>query len=361
MLISSSLVGTVLTALGANIAPPAAAPAVDPLGSTRQVASRIWVENERDYYRRGDRLNVRFSVSDDAYVAVVHIDTEGNLDFLYPASPWDNEWVRGGRVHTLPARGAGALTVRSRPGIGYFYLIASPMPLDFEAFRGRMGASPWEWGYAGRTVYGDPFLALEQMTRLLVPRWPYAPYVYDYYGYYVDGIHRYPAYACSDRYLNAGWGWSPSYGSCAQHDYFLRQNPYYYDTRRYAGDRRSYLRRYDGIDPRHGFKEPPNQPARGIPGVGTRQNLQGGGTGTAPAPREDVTPRREPAPASGTPRGAPEATPQRAPQATPQRAPQAAPATGRQPQPGAAGASRGTTGSTGAPAAAPPGRRPAPD
>src|SRR5690606_37902056 len=117
-------------------------------------------------------------------------------------------------------------------------------PLDFRYFQGGVGSS-WDWGYAGRSVYGDPFLALEQITRLLVPGWPYAQYAQDYYGYHVDGIHRYPSYACSDRYYDYGWGLNPGYGSCSRLDFFLRDNPYYYDTRRYAGDRRGYLRQYD--------------------------------------------------------------------------------------------------------------------
>lgn len=264
-----------------------------------QVDARIWLENEPDYFRRGDRMDVSFVVSDDAYVAVVHVDTDGTLDFVYPASPWDNEFVRGGRILSLPARGGGSWMVRSRPGIGYFYLIASPEPLDFSYFRGRLN-SPWDWGYAGRAVHGDPFIAFDQIARLIMPRWPYAPYAYDYYSYYVEGLHRYPTYACSDRYYDYGWGWTPSYGSCGSLDYFLRDHPYYYDTRRYRGDRRIYLRDYDYLDPRHGFKEEPDRPARGITPRGTATPR-----GTSSPPRDvGAIPRREPVGSGGNDGGA---------------------------------------------------------
>jgi hypothetical protein len=267
----------------------------------------IWVENESEYFRRGDRMNVRFSVSEDSYVAVVHIDSDGNMDFVYPASPWDNEYVRGRQIHNVSARQANGWTVRGRPGIGYFYILASPTPLDFSYFRGRNG-SPWEWGYAGRAVHGDPFLAFDQVARMLLPRWPNSQYADNYYGYNVDGLHRYPTYACSNQRYDSGWGWNPSYGSCDRMDYFLRDDPYYYDTRRYRGDRDVYLREYRQLDPRHGFKEDPEAPARGVTPSSSRPANQGSGRApTQPNPRPSSgVDRREPVPAQPTPQREPE-------------------------------------------------------
>lgn len=265
-----------------------------------QVAARVWVEGTPDYFRRGDRMNVSFSVSDDSYVAVVHIDTDGNLDFAFPASPWDNEFVRGGVVHSVRPRGtSGDWTIRTRPGIGYFYILASPTPLDFSYFRGRTG-SPWEWGYAGRVVHGDPFLALDQLARLLLPSSTYSRYAYDFYSYHVDGIHRYPAYSCSSQYYDSGWGWYPSYGSCSSQELFLRQNPNYYDTRLYRGDRRQVIGRYESIDPRHGYKASPDTPSPGVSPGGTRPSLQGSG---GQIPRREAEPAPAPvrAPAAGQP------------------------------------------------------------
>ncbi|MEX2583342.1 MAG: DUF4384 domain-containing protein [Gemmatimonadota bacterium] len=288
----------------------------------QQIGARVWIENDRDYFRRGDRLDVRFSVSDDAYVAVVHIDSDGNMDFLYPASPWDNEYVRGGRVNTLPIRSGSGWTVRGRAGIGYVYIIASPSPLDFAYFRGRTG-SPWDWGYAGRAVRGDPFLAFQQIGRMLVP-WSSTPYVDDFYSYYVDGFHRYPSYACSDRYHDSGWGWYPSYSSCGQMDYFLRDYPDYYDTRRYRGDRRGYLGQYDNLDPLHGFKENPDRPAaRGVNPRNAQPDLRGGaverGSASPDAPARGVD-RRDPVPARPVPERSNEpdrrAAPERRPSGT---------------------------------------------
>jgi hypothetical protein len=298
---SSLAAGAALAALTATVLPPAWGGAdVD-----AQATARVWVDGERSDFRRGEHGTVRFSVRDDAYVAVVHVDTDGNMDFLYPASPWDGGFVRGGRVHTAAPRSGGRFVVRGSPGIGYFFLLASADPLDFSAFRAS-GFSAWEWGYAGRVVRGDPFFAFEQVTRALLPRGRYSRYVVDSYSYYVDGFHRYPSYACASRgHLtgwNAGWGWTPAYGSCDRLVSFLRSDPYYYDTRRYRGDRRTYWREYQDLDPRHGFKEAPDRPARTDTRPAVQQPRQDG-RGT-PAPAAEGVPRRDPAPAAAPRSGA---------------------------------------------------------
>ncbi|CAN5846021.1 hypothetical protein BH23GEM8_BH23GEM8_14560 [soil metagenome] len=220
------------------------------------IRARIWVDGDRAFHRVGDRLRIRFSTSEDAHVALIHVDPDGRLDFLYPANPWDSDYVRGGRYHSLPLSSQGGLTVRTRTGIGYIFMIASPIPLDYRHFsRGRN--SPWDWSYAGRNVNGDPFWAMEQISRILLPG--YGPFATDYYSYHVEGRHRYPTFACSDRYgsVRGGWGWSSSYGSCSRQDLFLRRHPDYYDSRLYRGDRRVYIARTYGLPPaQHRFKEP---------------------------------------------------------------------------------------------------------
>jgi hypothetical protein len=258
------------------------------------VRARIWVEGEQDEFRRGDRVRLRFAVSEDAHVAVVHIDTEGNLDFLFPATPWDDDYVRSGRTYSLPQRGFGASWVLREPaGIGYFYVIASPEPLDYSHFRGR-GGGLWDWSYAGRRVTGDPFWALEELTRLLVAGRGYAPYAADYYTYYVGGRHRYPAYACADRLDRGGWGWSPYFGACDRLDGFLREYPYYYDTQRYRGNRWEYLRGLERSAPRHGFKEPVGVDRRGERWQVVRPPVREGPRARPVPPAQRRNPRGEP-------------------------------------------------------------------
>lgn len=260
-----------LILLAAALAPVRVVEAQYPMrpGAGYMPAARVWVEDERDSFRRGERMRINFSTSADAYVAVVHIDPSGQLEFLYPASPFDEEYAYAGRVYSLPyRRGAmsGGMLVRGGPGIGYLYVVASPVPLDYGYFRGRGGGYGWDWSYGGQAVHGDPFWAFEQITRYLVPEWGYAPVAVDYFSYHVEGRHRYPAYACSPWQSRSGWGWgygmgyTPSYyGACDRLDYYLRDNPHYFDAVRYRTDRRSYFRDYGARDPQHRYKEDPER------------------------------------------------------------------------------------------------------
>jgi hypothetical protein len=320
--------------------------------SAQYPGARIWVDNDRDYFRRGDRLRINFSTSANSYVAIVHVDPDGYLEFLYPSSPWDAEFVRGGRVHSVDRAGwSNGLVVRGTGGIGYLYVIASPVPLDYTRFSAGSG---WDWSYAGRSVSGDPFWAMEQITRTLLPGWGNVPYAADYFTYYVGGVHRYPSYACSSRGYSDGWGWGYSsawssyYGSCDRLDYFLRDNPYYFDSRRYRGDRRVYYDRYRDYrdwDPRHGYKTDPAvntqragariqtapqsaERARVAPVTGTSAPTSRPAQRAEPArpisePRT-VAPRpttRQAAPASSTPEPRPRATSPRPVERQPEAAP----------------------------------------
>ncbi len=258
------------------------------------VGAQLWVEGDREEFRPGERMRVGFSTSSDAFVAVLHIDTDGRLEFLYPTNPFDDGSVRGGRDYWLPERGfARGLTVRGSSGIGYLYVVASPVPLDFSYFQ-RGGVGRWDWQFAGNSVRGDPFLALDQITRLLIPEWGYVPYGVDYYSYYVGGRHSYPSYACSGRFDSRGWGWSSSFNSCDRLDGFLAANPYYYDTRRYSGDRRGYLRDLDARTPDHGYKAAVDEgpPVRGY--APSRPAARPGGVQVSPRQRE-VDRARQPA------------------------------------------------------------------
>lgn len=292
--------------------------------------ARIWVENDRDYFRHGDRLRVRFSTSASSYVAVVHVDPDGYLEFLYPGSPWDEEFVRGGRIHTLDRTGWGnGLLVRGGSGIGYLYVIASPVPLDYSRFQAGRGFG-WDWSYAGRRIAGDPFWAMEQLTRMLVPGGGSVPYAVDYYTYYVGGRHAYPRYACASYSGGWGWGYSPGwasyYGACNRLDRFVRDNPYYFDSQRYRGDRWRYYRDYRDWDPRHGYKEDPRQPSARSGARAEARPDDGVRSRAMPRSSDPVMPSSRPVQRAAPERPAPVPAPARAAPRDPERsAPSARP------------------------------------
>jgi hypothetical protein len=268
--------------------------------------ARLWVEDDREIFQRGDRMRVRFRSSHDAYIAVVHIDTDGRLDLVFPESDWDSELVRAGQTYTLPRGGWDSFwTVRERPGIGYFHLIASSQPLNVRALR-RPSALDRSFVGLGGEVRGDPFWVLDRVTRLLVGSAQYGRVAVDTYGYQVGGRHRYPAYVCTDAYGVDYWDAGSYYGSCDRVVRLLRSEPQYYDTRRYRGDRSVY---YRSAEPavRHGFKEPPTRD-RSVESMGVTNRpatpsrapaaAPGGAVPLRPTPTRPQ-PRNEPQPPAG--------------------------------------------------------------
>ncbi len=261
------------------------------------LSAAIWRDGGDDLFRRGERVRLRFRVSDDAYVAVVHIGTGGEMELLYPYNAWNDGFVRGPRVYSVASNPASLhWSANGRDGIGYIYLLGSPVPLDLDFFRQRRGYAGDPFG-GRRLVRGDPFYAMDNLLPLLLPRWRYAGYAEDVFTYYLGDRHRYPSYACYDRTPERGWFDSPYYPRCDRVTTLLGYYPSYYDTRRYRGDRRVYQDRLRGGTVTHGYKERADLPlpaSRDPRAIGStrlgRENAGAPATGRA-APR--AAPREE--------------------------------------------------------------------
>jgi hypothetical protein len=230
----------------------------------------VWTQRGRDsVYRPGEEVIVRFRVSDDAYVCVYNIDTEGNLRVLFPLHPAEDGYVEGGRVYTLPAPYTGIeYVVAGPPGIEHVAIVASRYPLDLpwaaEAGYGPHGVSAyldeeedwdegwyeedeaswydeyeWQawheggaielaWTDEGYPVTGDPFVAMRRVNGWLVPRVGARHVTSDYSTLYVERRYSYPRYVCADCHgprpvydpyhdrcsvfsvrVNAGWVYQP--------------------------------------------------------------------------------------------------------------------------------------------------------
>jgi hypothetical protein len=221
---------------------------------------RVWLDNDRDVLRVSDRTRVLVRASEDSYVAVVHIDTNGDLEFIFPYSPYDDGYIRGGRTISLPGRGSGWLNIRGGYGIGYVFAIASSEPLDLNRYRDSWYRSTrWD---RSRNVYGDPFFAMERIERGLVRDYDYGYHDSDYYSYHVGRRYTYPRYACYDDYGPWYYSHASYWDGCDRVRILLGRRPYYYDTRYWRGDRRYYYREYYGDyyssrrrDPQHGYKD----------------------------------------------------------------------------------------------------------
>jgi len=230
-----------------------------------RVRVSVWMDEQRDLFRVGQRSRVSVRTDRDAYLAVLHIDTNGDVDVLFPAYS-DDGYVRGGRVYPVYERGSQYLTVRGGYGIGYVFAVASEEPLDLRRLRDAGYGRSVQWSRE-RNVYGDPFLAMERLERLLVPDWDYGEFGSDYYSYHVGRRYSHPRYACYDGYGSWYSSRAPYYDTCDRVRGLLVHVPYYYDTRYYRGDRRVVYTRANGYydraplqrrgawQPTHGYKE----------------------------------------------------------------------------------------------------------
>jgi hypothetical protein len=160
--------------------------------------ARVWLDRgEEPVLQRGDQVRVYYRTSEDAHAAIFRIDTDGVVSMVFPQHPGAIEPVQGGRDYRLLFPGSPAWPVRDDPGVGYYFMVASPEPLDFSAFAHdpRIG---WDLGVVGSVVYEDPYVAIDDYVAQIVPDWDVAPYALDFLTYHVGSTYSYPRFLCYD-------------------------------------------------------------------------------------------------------------------------------------------------------------------
>ena len=83
---------------------------------------RVWVD--KGAYAVGETIQVRFSVSEDAYVYIYDIDAAGKVSLLFPNFYSQNNFVTAGD-HVLPDLPSYRLTVTEPTGTEYLQIVAS--------------------------------------------------------------------------------------------------------------------------------------------------------------------------------------------------------------------------------------------
>src|SRR5687768_10356344 len=119
---------TILAGLALLLAAGEASATPAPTVITNDAAAigvQVWVDGWRDVYSPGERMRVRVRTDRDGYLAVFHIDTNGDVDVLYPYYEDEDGWVDGRRTLSLGTRGGyGHLRVRGGYGMGYILAVA---------------------------------------------------------------------------------------------------------------------------------------------------------------------------------------------------------------------------------------------
>lgn len=246
------------------------------------VEARIWVDRGEDpVLRRGDRVRVYYRTSADAFISIFHIDTNGGVRLLYPSSPEVDPYVAGGRDYRLLFPRASQWYVDEDPGIGYYFIVASPDPLDFRDFRFSYGTGGWDLSFAGRTVYEDPFVAMDEYIARLIPDWEVADYALDYLEYHVGDRHDYPRFLCYDCHGFTPYStWNPYLSACSSFTVVTYNDPWYYPVNRYQGGWVVWARPPVVGQPRYVFRgrrpgDPWGPVVEARPSIGDRPGIPG--------------------------------------------------------------------------------------
>ncbi len=218
----------------------------------------VWTDRGDDaVYQPGDEMQVKVRASDDAYMIVYEIDSEGRVSLLYPWRRGSN-MVEGHRTYRLPPDNSGyELAVEKATGEGYIVAIASrkpfrDMPWYLRQYDPQAEGNGYEDIHADEEgfdndgkVVGDPMVAMERIRRRVLDQPSDTDdFATSYASYYVGHEVRYPRYLCADCHRPGRWAWwdgfDPYYARCSVFDFRVNWNwcwgpciwngyvPYYY-------------------------------------------------------------------------------------------------------------------------------------
>jgi hypothetical protein len=254
---NKTAVSTLLTAAFA-VGPAAVsglqAPVDDPqelVQPADSLEARVWLDRgEEPVVQRGDEVRVYYRTSDDAFAAIFRIDTDGEISLVFPQHPDVDPYVGGGRDYRLLFPDSPRWEVREDPGMGYFFMIASPLPLDFSAFGWDVDEG-WDLSNVARTVYEDPYVAIDDYVAAILPGWETTPYALDFLEYSVGEAHEYPRFLCYDCHGFEGYStWNPYADACTSYSVVVWHDPYFLPRYRYVGTRVVFARPF-GPRPRY--------------------------------------------------------------------------------------------------------------
>lgn len=251
----------VLAVVGLGVDGPvvgAQEPTYDEAYDTGDLAAHLWFDRgEEPLLERGERVRVYYRTNYDAYVAIFNIDTDGTARLVYPSSPAEGHYVRGGRDYRLLLPGSEYWYVDDHPGMGYYFIIASPEPFDFSAVEYSYYDRGWDLTRVGRTVYSDPYVAMDDYVAALIPDWEYVAYALDFSTYHVGAArYDYPRFLCYDCHgFRPYSAWNPYHFACSTFRVVVYTDPWYYPSFRYRGTRVVYTRPPRPFSPRFDFKE----------------------------------------------------------------------------------------------------------
>lgn len=228
-----------------------------PSPSGSDLEARVWLDRGVDpLLRRGETARLYYRASHDAFVSIFQIDTNGGVRLLFPRSPDEPHLVQGGFDYRLLFTRSPFWRVDDDPGLGYFFLVASPEPFDFSALGYSHFDRGWNLSRVGQQVYRDPHVAMDDFIAALIPDWQSVPYALDFVSYQVDARYDYPRFLCYDCHgFRPFTAWNPYLYACTSFRLVVYNDPYYYPATRYRANRVVFVRPPAPSQPRFAFKE----------------------------------------------------------------------------------------------------------
>lgn len=166
----------------------------------------------------GEQISFTYQTSEDAFVVLFNIDTEGYVHLLYPYDTAP-EMAQARRTYRVPA-GQDKLLVSGETGMEFVFAVTVPFrgALDDEelAYLRDVESRPIEDRYR---IDGDPFLAANIIAGELVRGVSHRNGVFlDYTYFYVNQRVDYPCYLCGDCAGQAASGMCDQYDLVANFD-----------------------------------------------------------------------------------------------------------------------------------------------
>jgi hypothetical protein len=209
-----------------------------PTSWARPVGVDIWTDRGKDaVYEPGEPVEIKVRASDDGYLLVYDIDSEGYVRVLYPYEG-SSGYIAGRQTYQMPPSRSGLqLVVQGPVGQGYIVALVSREPFNaLPRYLRPYDPQAEGAGYVeeeendeqdvtsdGRIV-GDPFVAMERIRRQVLSA-PNDPELFAtaYTSYYIHQPVRYPRYLCNDCHRPNQWAWwdgfDPYYTSCPSFDF----------------------------------------------------------------------------------------------------------------------------------------------
>ena len=225
---------------------------------TGAVDVELWTDKGNDaVYQPGDAMSLSVRSSDDGYLMVYEIDTEGYVRLLWPTLG-SRGFIEGRKTLEFPSAQSNLeLVVEPETGQGFLVALVSNKPFrDMPWYLRPYDMQAEELGYEGEIneedgvtregkIVGDPYVAIERIRRAVLDD----PDDEDGFGtayasYYVHEQVKYPRYLCNDCHRPDRWAWwdgfDPYYTTCTAFafrvnwgwywgpSYWFGSVPYYY-------------------------------------------------------------------------------------------------------------------------------------